>query len=120
MKAFDFYLHFLLFAQQQSKCQNHGQQIACNGSYRSAADSHSWENTNPKNQNGVEHEVDDHARDLEPHGSDHVSGGLYHLLDGDMHHIGNLHEGAHTHIGDAQLINFFIIGECPKIGFHNQ
>ena len=25
VKAFDFYLHFLLFAQQQDKCQNHGQ-----------------------------------------------------------------------------------------------
>ena len=120
MKAFDFYLHLLLFAQQQSKRQNHGQQIARNGSYRSAADSHSRENANTKNQDGIEYKIDHHARNLKPHGSNHVPGGLYHLLDGDMHHIGNLHERTHAHIGDAQLINFFIIGKRPKIGFHNQ
>ena len=120
MKAFDFYLHLLLFPQQQDKCQNHGQQIACNRSHRSAADSHSRENTNTKNQDGVEHKVDHHARDLEPHGSDHIPGGLYHLLDGDMHHIGNLHERTHAHIGNAQLIDFFITGKRPKIGLHNQ
>ena len=49
-KSFDLYPHFLFFAQQQDKCQNHGQQIACNSSHRSATDSHSGENANPKNQ----------------------------------------------------------------------
>ena len=37
-----------------------------------------------------------------------------------MHHIGYLHERAHAHIGDTQLIDFFITGECPKVGPHNQ
>ena len=37
-----------------------------------------------------------------------------------MHHVGNLHERTYAHIGKAQLINFFVIGECPKVGFHNQ
>ena len=49
-----------------------------------------------------------------------ISGALYHLLDGDMHHIGDLHERTYAHIGNAQLIDFFIIGKCPKVGFHNQ
>ena len=120
MKAFDFYLHFLLFAQQQSKRQNHGQQITRNSSHRSTADSHSRKNTNTKNQDRVEYKIDHHARNLKPHGSNHVPGGLYHLLDCDMHHIGDLHERTYAHIGNAQLIDFFIIGECPKVGFHNQ
>ena len=37
MKAFDLYPHLLLFAQQQSQRQNHGQQIARDRSHRSAA-----------------------------------------------------------------------------------
>ena len=120
MKAFDFYLHLLLFPQQQGKCQEHGQRIARDSSHRSAADSHSRENTNPKNQDGIEYKIDHHARNLEPHRGNHIPGGLYHLLDGDMHHIGDLHERTYAHIGNAQLIDFFIIGECPKVGFHNQ
>ena len=52
--------------------------------------------------------------------SNHVPSSLYHLLDCDMHHVGNLHERTYAHIGKAQLINFFVIGECPKVGFHNQ
>ena len=45
---------------------------------------------------------------------------LYHLLDCDMRHVRNLHERTYAHIGHTQLINFFIIGECSKVGFHNQ
>ena len=58
--------------------------------------------------------------DLEAHGSNHVPGSLYHLLDCDMRHVRNLHERTYAHIGKTQLINFFVIGECPKVGFHNQ
>ena len=112
--------NLLICAQQHGKGQQHGERVAAHSGHGSAADAHGREGANAKNQQRIKDKIKYNTRDLEPHGADHIASGLDHLLDGDVHHVGDLHKGAYTHIGNAERVSRGVAGKRLEIGRQNQ
>ena len=120
MKAVDSDGNLLFRKKQHPECQKHGKAVPADGGDRSPPYPHCRERADSENQKRIKDKIEHDSCDLKPHGGQHISGGLYHFLDGNMNHIGDLHKGAHTHILQTQRINFRILCERSKIRLHQQ